>query len=81
MSVTIGDPAALLPAVLAGFMSPDELAKQLGISVRTLARWHAQRVGPPRCQIGRLMLYQTETVRRWLAEQEQEPLKRPGRRR
>jgi hypothetical protein len=58
--------------VLKGFMTPDVLAAQLGISGRTLARWHAQRVGPARCTVGKLILYRDEAVREWLTGLERE---------
>lgn len=46
------------------------LATALGISVRTLDRWHRMRKGPPRIAIGRKRMYRAETVRRWLEENE-----------
>lgn len=68
-------------AVLKGFMTPDELANQLSISRRTLARWHAQRVGPARCVVGKLILYRHEAVRDWLAALERGTSSAPRRRR
>lgn len=56
--------------ILSGFVTPSLLASQLGISVRTLARWHAMRIGPPRCSVGRLILYRADGVSQWLAERE-----------
>lgn len=56
--------------LLADFLTPIDLARQLGISPRTLARWNAQRIGPPRCKVGRLTLYRVEAVRSWMIEQE-----------
>lgn len=38
------------------FFTRAALAKQLGNSVRTLDRWHAQRIGPPRIKRGKLIL-------------------------
>ena len=58
--------------VLDGFISPEELAKELGVSVRTLARWDAERTGPPRAVCGRKPLYRVESVRRWLAMSERD---------
>ena len=56
------------------YLARDELARQLGKSVRTLDRWHVQRVGPPRTRVGRLILYRKEAVARWLRDNEQERL-------
>jgi hypothetical protein len=66
-----GAPAAHIP----GFLTPEELADLLGISVRTLSRWHLLRIGPPRCDIGKLRLYRQTSVNDWLASQESEPVR------
>jgi hypothetical protein len=52
-------------------IKPDDLARELGVSPRTVARWHALREGPPRCVQGRLILYRRAAVTAWLAEREQ----------
>lgn len=54
-------------------MTPTEAAKLLGVSTRTLSRWHALRVGPARCKIGRKVLYRREAVNAWLAQNETRP--------
>ncbi|GLO76493.1 hypothetical protein MACH18_35730 [Phaeobacter italicus] len=54
-------------------MTPTEAAKLLGVSTRTLSRWHALRVGPARCKIGRKVLYRREAVNAWLAQNETQP--------
>lgn len=81
MAASTDVPFAASASVLAGFLTPDDLATQLGISRRTLARWHAGRVGPPRCTMGKLILYRIETVRDWLAGQERGPPDRMRKRR
>jgi excisionase family DNA binding protein len=43
-------------------MTLREASKLLGVSTRTLSRWHALRVGPARCKIGRKVLYRREAV-------------------
>ena len=53
-------------SVLAGFIDPGELCRQLGKSRRTVDRWHAHGLGPPRMQIERLILYRVQDVRSWL---------------
>jgi len=53
--------------VLAGYLAPAELCQQLGKTRRTLDRWHARGLGPPRVQIQRLILYSITDVRSWLA--------------
>lgn len=54
-------------------MTPTEAAELLGVSTRTLSRWHALRVGPARCKIGRKVLYRREAVNVWLAQNETQP--------
>jgi predicted DNA-binding transcriptional regulator AlpA len=47
-------------------LRPDELAQQLNVSPRTLARWHSHRHGPPRLRVGRAIFYDVSAVREWL---------------
>lgn len=56
--------------VLAGYLTKEQLAQQLGISPRTLARWELLRQGPPRVALGRTVLYRVESVHQWLAAKE-----------
>ena len=56
---------------------PDELldrkaaAKLLGISPRTIDRWHTYRTGPPRISAGgRLVRYRLEAIVHWLQSHE-----------
>lgn len=69
------DPA---PSVLAGYISEADLARQLNLSVRTLQRLATRRLGPPRIKVGRLIFYNVDHVRDWLAKQEQPPRKGPA---
>ena len=48
-----------------------ELSRDLGISKRTLGRWHRQRIGPPRTVIGRTILYRRTAVQEWLRSREE----------
>lgn len=54
-------------------MRPDEVAQMLGISTRTLHRWHRLRYGPPRCNIGRVVLYRKSAIDAWLLANEVKP--------
>lgn len=56
-------------------LKPSELADMLGISRRTLDRWHAHRVGPPRVAAGRTILYRKIAVEAWMKANETEPTK------
>ena len=54
-------------------MKPAEVAALLGVSLRTLSRWHALRVGPARCKVGRTVLYRKNAVESWLVQNETHP--------
>jgi predicted DNA-binding transcriptional regulator AlpA len=57
------------------YMKPTEVASQLGVSLRTLSRWQALRVGPPRAKVGRTVLYRIAAVEAWLSQNESQPLR------
>jgi hypothetical protein len=56
--------------ILSDFFSKEELAKELKRNPRTLDRWQAIGMGPPRTHIGRKVLYRRASVQKWLAAQE-----------
>jgi predicted DNA-binding transcriptional regulator AlpA len=56
--------------LLEGYLRRNEMAKQLGVSQRTLARWEARRIGPPRVVIGRQIFYRLASVFAWLESKE-----------
>lgn len=47
---SLQEPPARL--VLEGFLSREQLAQQLGLSLRTIDRWEALHKGPPRVCVG-----------------------------
>jgi predicted DNA-binding transcriptional regulator AlpA len=53
-------------SVLEGFLSREQLAQQLGLSLRTIDRWEALHKGPPRFCVGRTVLYSIQAVREWM---------------
>jgi DNA-binding transcriptional MerR regulator len=57
--------------LLSEFLTKEELAAELRVNVRTLDRWHALGLGPPRTCIGRTVLYRRASVQKWLVAQEQ----------
>jgi len=52
------------------YMTQTGLARQLNKSERTVARWDALRIGPPKIKVGRLTLYDPDKIPNWLAEHE-----------
>lgn len=56
-----------ISSILAGYLTPKDLAQALGVSERTIARWHHFREGPPRVEFGRKVFYRLESVSAWIA--------------
>ena len=63
-------------SILEGYVTPLQLAKEIGVTLRTLSRWEALRIGPPRTVIGRKIFYKTDSVRAWLDAPQQRWAKR-----
>jgi hypothetical protein len=55
------------------YVSAQRVASMLNISVRTLSRWDAARIGPPKIKVGRLILFDVSKLTEWLANQETRP--------
>jgi hypothetical protein len=54
-------------SLLADYLPEKDLAAQLDVNVRTLARWRDLRIGPPFVTRGREIEYPIGGVREWLA--------------
>ena len=69
---SLDSPRDSTPRPLLGddYITPEALAKELGISNRTLERWRVSRIGPPRIKIGSTILYRRSAVRAWLDSRE-----------
>jgi hypothetical protein len=57
-------------SLLRDFLNKSEICRELGICPRTLNRWHARRIGPPRIIISRKILYSRKSVLDWLRSRE-----------
>ena len=57
--------------VLTGYLSPAELAAELGISGRTLERWNRMGTSPPRTRLGKRIVFRRDAVTEWLRSREQ----------
>lgn len=55
------------------YLSPKDTAHMLGVSERTLARWHTLRKGPARIAVGRKVLYRLDAIHDWLMANETGP--------
>jgi predicted DNA-binding transcriptional regulator AlpA len=49
------------------------LASILGVTARTLARWNARGIGPPKITIGKTVLFDLAKLPEWLATRESNP--------
>jgi hypothetical protein len=56
--------------LLSDFLTKEELAAELQRNVRTLDRWEALGIGPPRTCVGRTVLYRRPSVQKWLSRLE-----------
>jgi hypothetical protein len=61
------------------YLTTERLAAVLRVSTRTLGRWGAARVGPPRIKINKLILYDLEKLPDWLASRETGPVRSTSR--
>ncbi len=57
-------------SVMAELLTRDEMAEHLGVSARTLDRWHRLERGPPRITIGRKCLYRVRAYLDWIEASE-----------
>jgi hypothetical protein len=56
--------------LLTGYLTEEELARELRRSARTIFRWRNARNGPPFTLIGRKPMYRIESAREWLRARE-----------
>lgn len=56
---------------IADLILEHEFAALRGVSVRTVQRERAQRIGPPYIRLGRKIYYRPAAIEQWLLDQEQ----------
>ena len=56
---------------IADLIAEADYAAQRGVSLRTVQRERAQRIGPPFIKLGRKIFYRKEAIEAWLLAQEQ----------
>ena len=64
---------------LAEFSTRQQFADSLGVTVRTIDRWHAAGIGPPRVEVYRLILYHNPAIAGWLKDNERDVSRRRSR--
>jgi hypothetical protein len=52
-----------------------ETAQELNVSLRTLARWRAERIGPPYTKVGARVYYRRAAVAEWVRKHETAPVR------
>jgi hypothetical protein len=57
--------------ILAGYLSEEDTAREIGVAIRTLQRWRHLRIGPPATLISRRPFYRRGALQAWLISQEQ----------
>lgn len=55
------------------YVRQQRLARILGVTGRTLARWNARGIGPPKITIGKTVLFDLAKLPEWLAALETAP--------
>jgi len=55
--------------LLADYLTREQLASELRVTIRTVARWHWQRIGPPSVLLGGRRLYARADVAAWIRSQ------------
>jgi hypothetical protein len=45
------------PPLLKNYHSEESLAREIGVTIRTLRRWRKERQGPPITHVGRKVVY------------------------
>jgi predicted DNA-binding transcriptional regulator AlpA len=57
--------------LLANYLTPAELAGELGVSKQTLWTWEVRGIGPPATKLGKRVFYARATVLAWMQSREQ----------
>lgn len=62
-----------MTALLADYLTRDELAAELRVTTRTIARWELQPDGLPSTTLGGRKLYRRASVLAWIEGREKKP--------
>jgi predicted DNA-binding transcriptional regulator AlpA len=57
------------------YLTAPRLAEMLGVTVRTVGRWNAARIGPPKIKIGKVVLYELSQLPEWLSSRATVPVR------
>ncbi|GAA0905362.1 helix-turn-helix domain-containing protein [Streptomyces thermoalcalitolerans] len=62
-----------MPKPIMPLWSPEELAKYLGVPIRTVYSWNYTGTGPKFCRVGKHVRYRPDDVDAWLNAQTVQP--------
>jgi len=61
--------AASPQPLLAGYLTAQQLADELGVDIRTIWRWRWARKAPPAYKLGGRLMFKKSEVEDWVAQQ------------
>jgi excisionase family DNA binding protein len=64
---------AAMDALLSAYLTRNQLAAELNVTTRTVARWQAQPDGLPFTMLGSRTLYKRASVLAWIESHERQP--------
>ena len=50
--ITANDSESAAETIFGDIITPEHLARKMGVSLRTINRWNSLRIGPPRVVVG-----------------------------
>ncbi|WP_442577757.1 helix-turn-helix domain-containing protein [Mesorhizobium sp. ASY16-5R] len=62
-----------MTALLDGYLTRDELAREMGLNPRTIIRYQNQPDGLPSTKFGKRVFFKRESVARWIEKHERHP--------
>ena len=66
-------PWGIITTAMTQLLTPDEVAKRLALSVKTLAGWRTRRCGPAYVKVGSLVRYREDALGVWIEERTKLP--------
>lgn len=68
-----------MTTLLQDYLTRDEVAAELRVATRTIARWQNQPDGIPYIEMGGRILYRRQSILAWIESRERRPNQRRGR--
>lgn len=68
-----------MTTLLQDYLTRDQVASELRVATRTVARWQNQPNGIPYIEMGGRILYRRQSILSWIESRERRPNQRRGR--